>query len=151
MTKFSDWLKTYRKESGLSLMQLKAAIGDLCSDAYLSKLENDRYRGKKGKPALPDIEIVDALATALNRPVDEARLAAGYAARDNILPEQLRDIPFSRLDNSALAQVRQFVLFLLNQRSQADELRENDEIELIDIPQIGTLDDTGRAEKEKAA
>lgn len=83
---FSIWLKKHREESGLTLIQLRDKIGKLCSDAYLSKLENDKYKGKKGKPAQPDIEIVEALALAFNRPIDEARLAAGYAPKNPDLP-----------------------------------------------------------------
>ena len=85
-SEFSKWLKDYRRESGLTLIQLRDAIGNLCTDAYLSRLENDRFAGKKGKPAQPSLEIVDALAKALNRPTDEARLAAGYAPLSKTLP-----------------------------------------------------------------
>ena len=81
---FSEWLKTNRKKSGLTLIQTRDRINNLCSDAYISRLENARYDNKKGKPPQPDIEIVDALAEAFGRPIDEARLAAGYAPIDNL-------------------------------------------------------------------
>jgi transcriptional regulator with XRE-family HTH domain len=112
---FSIWLKKYRQESGLTLAQLRGAIDNLCSDAYLSKLENDRYRGKKGNPAQPDIEIVEALAKALNRPIDEARLAAGYAPTEQhqILPSQLRHIDFSLFNENELIEIRNFIEYVL--------------------------------------
>jgi len=78
MSKFSDWLKHNRKKSGMTLIQLKSAIGDLCSDAYLSKLENDRYKGKKGLPNRPDKEIVLALADVFKENPDKVLILAGY-------------------------------------------------------------------------
>lgn len=83
MNKFSEWLKRKRKESGLTLMQLKSAIGDLVSDAYLSKLENDKYKGKKGLPPRPDKELVIALAEVFRDDVDYVLTLAGYPVEKN--------------------------------------------------------------------
>ena len=76
---FGAWLRLHRANAEISLLDLVAKIGNLCSDAYLSKLENDTKKGKRGNFKRPDIEIVDALAEALHRPKDEARVAAEYA------------------------------------------------------------------------
>jgi transcriptional regulator with XRE-family HTH domain len=121
MSELSKWLKHYRKESGLTLLQLKAAIGDLCSDAYLSKIENNRYKGKKGNPPRVDIEIVDALAVALNRPVDEARNAAGYSAKNTILPDELRGIDFTKFTSEQLTRIKNFIVFTAVETKQEIE------------------------------
>lgn len=76
---FAEWLKTNRKTSGLSLRRLADTIGNLCSDAYLSQLENRRYKGKKGALMQPAKEIVIALAETFGEDVDFALKLADYA------------------------------------------------------------------------
>lgn len=152
---FSLWLKKHRAESGLTLIQLRDKIGNLCSDAYLSKLENDRYKGKKGRPAQPDIEIVEALAAALHRPTDEARLAAGYApATAPIVSPQILDAlrrvsPLAPADAELLAN---FIL-MLGARSETPDAapKQNAPVltlytgELTEAPYAGEIGDVAAA------
>lgn len=79
---FGTWLKNYRQEADLSLRELEARIGKICTFGYLNQLEKE-VKGKNGEPFMPDEAIVEALAKALNRPLDEARHAAGYARTDS--------------------------------------------------------------------
>ena len=79
---FGDWLRERREERGLSQGDLAKAANDVCTSAYISNLERGVYVGKNGEASRPSVEIVDALAAALNVPLVEARVAAGYAAPD---------------------------------------------------------------------
>ena len=83
---FSEWLKQARDDRKLSLRELARRTNGACTFGYLSQLENSRG-GKKGVYQ-PDIEIVDALAKALDKNIDEARLAAGYAPTFQTSPPQ---------------------------------------------------------------
>jgi len=83
MAHFGEWLRSARTESGLSLRRLEKLINGACTYSYLSQMENGEV-GKKGQYYRPDRSIVDAIAMALNKPVDEARIAAGYAPRDAV-------------------------------------------------------------------
>lgn len=115
MSRFSEWLKTNRKLSGLTLMQLKSAIGDLCSDAYLSQLENDRYKGKKGNPKKPDKTIVIALARVFNADVDKVLELTDYAPT-NQLPAELNAIGFNELSKEDLEKIASYIQFLKSQK-----------------------------------
>lgn len=84
---FGTWLKPRRKQTGLTQKALAEAANGVCTEQYISNLENKYDVGKGGEPTRPRLEIVDALASALadagglDRAVvqAEARLAAGYA------------------------------------------------------------------------
>lgn len=76
---FAEWLKINREREKVSLRRLADKIGNLCSDAYLSQLENRRYKSKKGELMRPAKEIVVALAEALHANTDEALRLADYA------------------------------------------------------------------------
>jgi transcriptional regulator with XRE-family HTH domain len=78
---FGTWLKKHRQEQGLSLRELEKRIDRICTFSYLAQLEL-AHKGKKGQEYQPAVEIVDALAVALDRPIAEARLAAGYAPKE---------------------------------------------------------------------
>lgn len=74
---FGKWLKEARRCRGLT----QAALASACdvSDTYISRLENEHDRTKRGDPVRPALEIVDGLAGALGVSIEEARLVAGYA------------------------------------------------------------------------
>lgn len=76
---FGDWLRKKRTEKGYSLRELSRLANGACTHGYISQLEKNTG-GKKGAYQ-PDIEIVDSLAEALDAPINEARLAAGYAPK----------------------------------------------------------------------
>lgn len=79
ISSFGQQLKQKRKKAGLTQSQLAQRANYICTEAYISQLENNKYVGKKGEPMRPSVEIVDALAIALNWSVGEARVAAGWA------------------------------------------------------------------------
>ena len=79
---FGKWLKENRKTADISqeaLAALASGYGGSVTGAYISNLERSYDTNKVGKPIRPSEQIVDAIALALNRSIDEARLAAGYA------------------------------------------------------------------------
>ena len=116
-SEFSKWLKENRRKSELTLIQLRDKISGLCTDAYLSRLENDKFKSKKGNPAQPDIEIVESLAIALNRPIDEARWAAGYKLlKDSNLPYELASIDYSVFTSEEIKEIADFINFKLMQK-----------------------------------
>ncbi len=82
---FGQWLKNARTERGYSLRTLEALTNKICTYGYLNQLERG-VTGKKGAEYQPDLEIVEALAIALKKPIDEARLAAGYAPKNQLPP-----------------------------------------------------------------
>lgn len=87
---FGEWLKPQRKRCGLTQKALVIAANNVCTEQYISNLENKYDVGKGGQPIRPRLEIVDALAKALadkcgedyGRLAAEARAAAGYAPPD---------------------------------------------------------------------
>lgn len=85
MQDFAEWLKINRQREKISLRNLAEKIGNLCSDAFLSQIENRRYRGKKGNLMRPDKEIVIALAKALNTSENEALKLADYAPKNDAI------------------------------------------------------------------
>lgn len=74
---FGSELKKKRTEKRFSLRELARRTNDVCTYSYIAQLEGERG-GKKGTYS-PDVEIVEALAKALDWDINEARLAAGYA------------------------------------------------------------------------
>jgi transcriptional regulator with XRE-family HTH domain len=103
-----------REKSKMTLMQLKSAIGDLCTDAYLSKLENDKNANKKGQPTRPDKEIVTALAEVFKEDVEYALWLADYAAPTFIKQQQpsfIHQIDWQALSPSDLAEIESFIQF----------------------------------------
>jgi transcriptional regulator with XRE-family HTH domain len=119
MSSFSQWLKNNRKKSGFTLEQLRSAIGDICTVAYLSKLENDKYKSKKGEPMRPDREIVVALAEAFHENIDNALHLAGYAVSSESfpkLPSFLHQINWLEFTKDELFAVERFIGFLMYER-----------------------------------
>ena len=80
MMDFGEWLRAARTSKGYSYRTLAKRANNVCTFGYISQIESG-VTGKNGKPFQPDLEIVDALAAALGKDIDEARLAAGYAPR----------------------------------------------------------------------
>ena len=77
---FGDWLRETRTRKGIGVRELAALVEGECSASYISYLERNVYVSKNGKPTRPSESIVSALAGALEVPINEARLAAGYSA-----------------------------------------------------------------------
>ncbi|HYE73771.1 MAG TPA: helix-turn-helix transcriptional regulator, partial [Blastocatellia bacterium] len=75
-TGFGQWLKRKREDARLTFEQV-AERADL-TKSYIWNLENAKPHPISGAYPRPRIEKVDAIAKALDVPVSEARLAAGY-------------------------------------------------------------------------
>lgn len=71
------WLYASRKAAGLTQGELarKAQI----STSYVSTLEREEPHHITNASPRPAVSIVDAIAKAVNKPVNEARLIFGYA------------------------------------------------------------------------
>lgn len=90
ISEFGIWLKEKREAAHLSVRELSRLTQNICSPSYISLLENNDTLGKKGKPIKPDVAIVDALAMAMNVPVNEAREKAGHPrTEDEWSPEKV--------------------------------------------------------------
>jgi transcriptional regulator with XRE-family HTH domain len=82
-TTFSSRLKEKRIEKGWSQYQLAARAG--CTNSNISYLE--KHPGQK-----PKLETVEAIARALDWPINEARRLAGYReSDDNLSPLEVED------------------------------------------------------------
>jgi transcriptional regulator with XRE-family HTH domain len=123
---FAEWLKTNRKKSGYSLRVLADKIGNICSDAYLSQLENNRYRGKKGEPMRPDREIVVALAEAFHENLNEVLKLADYApANENFhkFPPVLHKFDWETFNKIELEMLETFINYLIYSRQKTTVVR----------------------------
>jgi transcriptional regulator with XRE-family HTH domain len=107
MNNFGEWLVKWRGESGLSLRNLEKRINKICTFGYLNQLEQE-VKGKKGQVMRPDENIVEALAVALNRPIDEARLAAGYKEK-RVVPDIIKQIDFSIFTEEGLKTIKTMI------------------------------------------
>jgi transcriptional regulator with XRE-family HTH domain len=98
LVEFGRWVRRWRKEFGYSQEELGEKVG--VKKAYISNIENASPSSYTGEPTRPDIEIVDKLASAFQRPFKEARDLAGYGfpgPEPNTIEEVLdRDMYFDR-------------------------------------------------------
>jgi transcriptional regulator with XRE-family HTH domain len=76
---FGQWLKRNRELKNLSVRDVAKATGGACTHGYISYLENEKMKMKSGRFVRPSIEVVDAIATALDVPIAQARAVAGYS------------------------------------------------------------------------
>lgn len=74
---FGKWLAEKRIAARLTQGALAKRAG--ISITYVSALERDEPNAKDGSPRRPRLDKVERLAKALSVPIDEARVAAGYA------------------------------------------------------------------------
>jgi len=77
---FGKWLRDVRNKKRMSGAELERRSG--VSRQYISNLERELKTERTQQPIQPSIEIVERLAKALRVDLDEARLAAGYAPRE---------------------------------------------------------------------
>lgn len=75
---FAKWLTdAFTNSKFKSLADLAEKAGTTRST--VSRLAGAKKQGLTGKASRPNIETVDGLARALNRPIEEARIAAGHS------------------------------------------------------------------------
>ncbi len=111
------WLKTKRTEAGLSQGKLAQKITDAgfpVTSAYISIIEREYDKNKKGLPTRVNEELVDAFAKALNVHINEARIAFNYAPTTSThyingyrieLPDDVSAvIPFGQINSEEEAQ-----------------------------------------------
>lgn len=98
MATFGDWLRNKREELRISGADLERSSG--VSRQYISNLERNVTSDLTGRLIQPSVEKVDALAKGLGIPVDEARLAAGYAPESSLNSHDLDGV-FVSFDSSA--------------------------------------------------
>jgi transcriptional regulator with XRE-family HTH domain len=77
---FGKWLLERRREKGLTQGELARRAN--ISTSYVSTLERSEPHSITNTSPQPTAEVVESIAKALGVETDEARLAAGYAARN---------------------------------------------------------------------
>lgn len=73
---FGAWLRKWRKARGLTQVQLASKAE--CGNSIISQYERGERQEVGGEFMRPETDLVERLATVLNRPVEEARALAGY-------------------------------------------------------------------------
>ena len=105
---FGEWLRTRRQQRGYSQEALGRLSGK--SGAYISMLERG-YNTTGRSDIRPSLETIDSLARALEAPIAEARVIAGYCAPESTistrtvravalfeaLPEEFQDMVIDQL------------------------------------------------------
>lgn len=121
--RFSEWLTTYRKEAEVSQKKLAFELekrGYQISDAQISNYEREYDKDKDGNPTRPPERFVELTAQILNRPIDEARAAAGYNSQNNpTLPPQIRINDFDGFDDDDLNDIAEYIAFKKSQKEKA--------------------------------
>jgi transcriptional regulator with XRE-family HTH domain len=112
--KFDDWLRNALRESKVSNIQLSKTVK--VSHPRISQLlSGDR----------PSADLARRIANALNRPEDEALVAAEYMSaspdRDALIEEILNLV--ANLDESDKSEVADFVRMKLQRKKQASAQR----------------------------
>lgn len=119
---FGKWLSARREAAHLTQQQLAERCG--ISAVYVSALERDEPNARDGSPRRPRPDKVERLAKALGVSVDEARLAAGYAALQDasskLADELSRHVMASGFDELEDENLRQ--AFLEDMKSIADSM-----------------------------
>lgn len=102
--KFGQQLARWRKAAGLTQGELAGRVG--VTPTYIAHLEREVGPHGNGATRRPVIEVVDAIAGALDVPLAEARCAAGYDPPEGSAAacEVLRNT-FGESDFSALHQM----------------------------------------------
>ena len=77
LIQFGISIRRWRKELGYNQEELGKIVG--VSKQYISNIERAEPSSYTGEPTQPSIDVVDKLAKALRRPVQEMRDLAGYA------------------------------------------------------------------------
>lgn len=77
---FGGWLRTKINESDISNAELARRVG--VSPTYIGNLLRDYSPNSKTGSIRASEPVIEAIAKALNASLDEARLAAGYAPRN---------------------------------------------------------------------
>lgn len=85
---FGEWLRKWRKARKLTQVQL-ARMAD-CAQSTISEHERGVKQEKGGDYMMPEPDLVERLATALGRPVEEARVLAGY--NPSPVPVTIKDL-----------------------------------------------------------
>lgn len=75
------WLRAKRESKGWSVRELAEYANNVCTFGYISRIENSKSPGKKGKFTIPDVYILDKLVETLGESVNEARALADYPPR----------------------------------------------------------------------
>lgn len=87
---FGQKMQRWRESAHISQAELSRRTG--YSRAYISNLERDFSPTAQGGKPQPSVETCDKIARALGVPIAEARLAAGYAAPEEVKAEKKKTI-----------------------------------------------------------
>lgn len=131
--KFGEWLKERRTEKGWSMQTLGDKAG--VSKQYVGFLEKGEPHVLTNKIVTPAIEVIDALAEALSADINEARLAAGYAPKHSLLPDQLKEIDFNVFNEKGLTLLVNYINFILSDATNLKDNATNENSNRIEITQ----------------
>lgn len=81
---FGDWLRSKIRENDISNAELARRVD--VSPTYIGNLLRNYSPNSKTGSIRASEKIVESIAKALNAPIDEARTAAGYAAKNQTVP-----------------------------------------------------------------
>lgn len=96
-----QWLRSKRLAMGLSQGQLAERITDSgypVTSGYISIIEREYDKNKKGLPTRVNEDLVDAFAKVLHTDVNEARTAFNYAPGSSDKMMNVEGLRFSPLD-----------------------------------------------------
>lgn len=146
MNNFGQWLLQHRTEAKMTQGAVAKKAG--VSVSYVSTLEREQPHSITGAKLTPEPDKVIALAKAVGGDENEALDLCGYAAKNNILPEELRDIPFTKLYKEQLIAIREFILYMIDkQQTRQPKTDSGIKVSVQEIEVEGELSDTGRETK----
>jgi transcriptional regulator with XRE-family HTH domain len=93
MSAFGDELKRRRLAEGMTLEMVSAAAR--VSKNYIRRIEEDEGHSVTGKPHRPSLAVIDRLASAVDWPVEDARLAT--IREDAVANRADRDPVYARI------------------------------------------------------
>lgn len=80
LIQFGISIRQWRKDLGYSQEELGKLAG--VSKQYISNIERAEPSSYTGEPTQPSVDVVDNLAKALKRPIQEMRDLAGYGIKE---------------------------------------------------------------------
>lgn len=148
LIQFGISIRQWRKELGYNQEELGKLAG--VSKQYISNLERAEPSSYTGEPTQPSIEVVDNLAKALKRPIQEMRDLAGYGIKETVTESD---------DQQALAEraaelFKGFITMTPDRQAELIGLMrvllQSDHPELLEImtPPIEIVDDTDLTESD---
>jgi len=95
---FGEWLQYWREGKNLSQQSIADRAG--VSKSYISNIERQQPHATSGATPSPKLDVVDAIARALERPIPEARHWAGYGITEDGSSEKIQIVYPERIESN---------------------------------------------------